>query len=55
MLKTLDQYLKVDFSQKGFREKGDEKSEKAAILKNLSRKTYLYCFIGLQMTKIKKT
>ena len=32
----------------------EEKSEKVAILKTLSRKSYLYCFIGLQMTKLKK-
>ena len=32
----------------------EEKSEKVAILKTLSRKSYLYCFIGLQMTKFKK-
>ena len=29
--------------------------KKAAILKILSKKSYLYCFIGLQMTKVKIT
>ena len=33
----------------------DKTSEKAAILKTLSRKCHLYCFIGLQMTKFKIT
>ena len=47
--------LKVAFSRKGLRGKVDEKSEKAAILKTLSRKSYLYCFIVLQMTKFKIT
>ena len=45
--------LKVAFSRKGLRGKVEEKLEKAAILKTLSRKSHLYCFIGLQMTKIK--
>jgi len=40
-------YLKVAFSRKGFRGKMDEKLEKAAILKTLSRKSYFYRFIGL--------
>jgi len=35
----------------GLRGKVDEKSEKAVI----SRKSYLYFFSGLQMTKFKKT
>ena len=34
--------IKVDFSQKEFRGKLDEKSEKVAILKTLSIKSYLY-------------
>ena len=45
--------LKVAFSRKGLRGKVDEKSGKAAILKTLSKKSHLYCFIGLQMTKFK--
>ena len=48
-------YLKGSFFSKGFRGKVDEKWEKAAILKTLSRISYLYCFIGLQMTKFKIT
>ena len=47
--------LKVDFSWKGFRGKVDEKSEKAAILKTLPSKSYLYCFIWLHITKFKIT
>ena len=47
------QWIKEAYSWKGLREKVDEKSEKGAILKTLSRKSHLYCFIGLQMTKFK--
>ena len=39
--------LKVAFSQKELRGKVDEKSEKGAILKTLSRKSHLFCLIGL--------
>jgi len=46
--------LKAAFCRKGFRGKVGEKSEKVAILKHLSRKSYLYCLIGLQMTEFKK-
>ena len=46
--------LNAAYSRKGFRGKVEEKSEKVAILKTLLRKSYLYCFIGLQMTKFKK-
>ena len=40
-------HFKVDFSQKGFIGKVDEKSERAAILKTFLRQSYLHCFIGL--------
>ena len=54
MKMTSHKLVKVAFSGKGLRGKVDEKSEKAANLETL-KKSLLYCFIGLQMTKFKKT